>query len=50
VETSSTKGDDREDIIGQLTLGGGWKVVCLHADLCSVLAEYVLDKIVCEAA
>ncbi len=50
VEAGVENGDDRENVLGQLAFGGGREVVCLHVDLRSVLTEYVLDKIVCEAA
>jgi len=49
VEASAENGDDREDVVGELLLGGVC-VVCVHDDRRAVLPEYELDKLVCEAA
>ena len=50
METSAENGDDSENVLCKFRLGGGWKVTCLHVDLGSVLDEYILEQIECEAA
>jgi hypothetical protein len=49
-KTSAENGDDSENVLCKLRLGGGWKVTCLHVDLCAMLEEYILEQIECEAA
>jgi hypothetical protein len=49
VEAGTKDRNDTKDIFGKLLLGGVL-VVCFHDDLCAVFFEYVLDKVVCEAA
>ena len=50
MKTSPENGDDSENVLCKLTVGGGRKVSCLHAQLGAVCVEYVLEQIECEAA
>jgi hypothetical protein len=50
METSPKNGDDSENILCKVTLGGGWQVTCFHDNVGSVLVEYVLEQIECKAA
>ena len=50
VEARAKNGDDSENVLGKLRVGGGRQVTCLHVDRGAVLTEYVLEQIECEAA
>ena len=49
VHACAKNGNDREDVLGKLALGGRC-IVCFHCDFCSMVLEYVLDEVVCKAA
>ena len=50
VQASPENGEDSEDVVGKLALGGGVLVVLVHDDRRAVVLAYALDKVVCEAA
>lgn len=49
VHACAKNGDDREHVLGKLALGGQ-RLVCFHCDRCTMMLEYSLEEIVCEAA